>query len=124
MKVNARKASLAAAFAAVAVVVVVLVVLYCMVGPDLMKKSQAKRLAREQLIDPDSAQFRNMAVSAKGNIVCGEVNSKNRMGGYVGYQPFFVVQGKHFRFAPEENSLDFDKMTWFGGLHDCYGSRS
>ena len=37
---------------------------------------------KEQLIDSDSAKFRNQ----KGN--CGEVNSKNRMGGYVGYSRY------------------------------------
>jgi hypothetical protein len=46
----------------------------------------------DQLVDPDSALFRNEEFrsdwTAKGSFLCGEVNSKNRMGGYVGYKEF------------------------------------
>ena len=37
---------------------------------------------KELAFDPDSAKFRNQ----KGN--CGEVNAKNRFGGYTGYRRF------------------------------------
>ena len=39
----------------------------------------AAQKVKEQLLDSDSAKFRNQ----KGN--CGEVNAKNRMGGYTGF---------------------------------------
>lgn len=42
----------------------------------------AAQKVKENLIDSDSAKFRNQ----KGN--CGEVNSKNRMGGYVGFSRY------------------------------------
>jgi len=42
----------------------------------------AAQKVKESLIDSDSAKFRNQ----KGN--CGEVNSKNRMGGYVGFSRY------------------------------------
>jgi len=42
----------------------------------------AAQKVKERLIDSDSAKFRNQ----KGN--CGEVNSKNRMGGYTGYSRY------------------------------------
>ncbi|WP_053580008.1 hypothetical protein [Acinetobacter sp. TTH0-4] len=42
----------------------------------------AAQKVRENLLDSDSAKFRNQ----KGN--CGEVNSKNRMGGYVGFSRY------------------------------------
>ena len=42
---------------------------------------------REQLRDPNSATFSNVRVVG-GNIVCGEVNSKNAFGGYAGRQRF------------------------------------
>ncbi|MFW2039290.1 hypothetical protein ACG92Y_12385 [Acinetobacter ursingii] len=42
----------------------------------------AETKVREKLLDPDSAKFRNQ----NGN--CGEVNSKNRMGGYVGFSRY------------------------------------
>jgi hypothetical protein len=53
---------------------------------------------RQEMIDPDSTQFRNLRVlPGRGEdqrIVCGEVNSKNRLGGYVGFKHFVVVVGK------------------------------
>ena len=40
------------------------------------------------LLDPQSAQFRNEKIA--GGFYCGEVNSKNRMGGYAGFNRFIV----------------------------------
>lgn len=40
------------------------------------------------LISPDRRNRRNVAMA-----VCGMVNSRNRMGGYVGYQPFYFSSG-------------------------------
>lgn len=42
-------------------------------------------------IDPNSVMFRNVTShSDLWDIWCGEVNGKNRMGGYVGWKPFSV----------------------------------
>lgn len=54
--------------------------------------------------DPTGAQFRNvravdvtLKTGAQERRVCGEVNGKNRMGGYVGYQMFGgVIEGGKF----------------------------
>ena len=53
-----------------------------------------------ELNDPDSAKFRNEWIASgwtvwfvKGSILCGEVNAKNRMGGYVGYVKFSTLDG-------------------------------
>ena len=52
---------------------------------------------QDQLIDPDSALFRNVHFyppvhNAHGHYaLCGELNAKNRMGGYTGYTPFLSV---------------------------------
>ncbi len=53
------------------------------------------------LIDPDSARFRDpyaakttltkADVTKNVTVVCGEVNAKNRMGGYVGFEPYAVI---------------------------------
>lgn len=48
---------------------------------------QAKEAVRKQLNDPASAQFREVWVSDRF-FVCGEVNAKNRMGGYAGFSWF------------------------------------
>lgn len=57
--------------------------------------TQIEGVVRESLIDPASATFRNIrafdATLTDGSAyryVCGEVNSKNRMGGYAGYSAF------------------------------------
>lgn len=42
---------------------------------------------RSQMIDPDSAKFDNVEEKRSG-LVCGNVNGKNRVGGYTGQQPF------------------------------------
>ena len=46
---------------------------------------------RDIQVDPESVKFRNEFVSrvhGKPVVVCGEVNYKNSVGGYVGYQKF------------------------------------
>ena len=49
---------------------------------------KAREAVRNQLIDPDSAKFRNEETAEKGAVVCGEMNAKNRMGGYTGFAPY------------------------------------
>lgn len=54
------------------------------------------------LVDPQSAQFRNTKLSADSKFLCGEINGKNQMGGYVGFRPFAVsdnfeyIAGEYF----------------------------
>jgi hypothetical protein len=57
----------------------------------------AQKNVRDKLKDPDSANFRNVELHAgakpeAGSVyVCGEVNSKNSYGGYVGFRPFMTL---------------------------------
>lgn len=44
---------------------------------------------KAELRDPASARFRNVRTMASG-ITCGEVNAKNAVGGYSGFQKFIV----------------------------------
>lgn len=69
-------------------------------GPvdEFQAKSKARSAVAATLADPGSAQFRNLRTSRvhseQGSAlhsVCGEVNSRNHFGGYVGYQPFLYV---------------------------------
>jgi len=51
----------------------------------------AEELIRDRLFDPEAARFRNETFHkspGKTAVVCGEVNAKNRYGGYTGYQSF------------------------------------
>lgn len=52
----------------------------------------ARSAVKQQLNDPSSAEFRNEKVyhDVRGLVVCGEVNAKNRFGGYTGYKPYVV----------------------------------
>lgn len=51
--------------------------------------ADAKEAVSSILIDPYSAQFRDLYRSKDDDGVCGEVNAKNRMGAYTGYTAFF-----------------------------------
>lgn len=56
--------------------------------------------ARRNLFDPDAAKFRNI----KGN--CGEINAKNKVGGYTGYRRF--IYDKEFdSISIEGDEKDF-----------------
>ena len=57
-------------------------------------KDQAIAWLKDQMNDPNSAQFEGLEVLWRDDeqiILCGKMNAKNRMGGYVGFTPFFVV---------------------------------
>jgi hypothetical protein len=49
---------------------------------------------RTGLSDPESARFRNESISTSraGATLCGQVNSKNAVGGYEGFQRFISGQ--------------------------------
>jgi hypothetical protein len=63
--------------------------------------AQAKTTAAYDLKDPESAKFRNIVVVRDS--VCGEINAKNSMGGYVGYKRFFAVGGVVARIDNDES---------------------
>lgn len=44
----------------------------------------------ERLTDPASAQFRKLKLLRENKGLCGEVNAKNKLGGYVGFSAFAV----------------------------------
>ena len=54
-----------------------------------------KAAVAAQMFDPGSATFQTLTEKIPGFVYCGEVNAKNRMGGYVGYKRF-IAQKKHF----------------------------
>jgi hypothetical protein len=57
-------------------------------GPNAVER--AKDLAARDLRDPGSAQFRDVRTGDAGSI-CGEINAKNALGAYVGFQRFLVT---------------------------------
>lgn len=62
---------------------------------------QAENNVRYNLSDPNSAEFRNK------NGMCGEVNSKNKLGGYTGFQRY-ISAGRTVAF--DDNSDSFEDL--------------
>lgn len=58
-------------------------------------KSNLLDVVRHELADPDTAKFRGVRISSNwtpaGGMACGEVNARNRLGAYVGFQKFVVM---------------------------------
>lgn len=54
---------------------------------------QAKEAVKERLIDPESATFKIEYEDPKG-LICGQVNAKNRLGGYTGFSRFMYTGKK------------------------------
>lgn len=63
---------------------------------------------KEQLIDPSSAEFYDVKEIQVGNskFICGQVNSKNRLGGYVGRRPFIGAGSQARVQSHEDNSSE------------------
>lgn len=78
-------------------------------------KSEIKKEVTRDFLDPESARFRDiravdvtLANGKHEKRVCGEVNGKNAMGGYVGYSMFggVIINGDFQQrdfFSPCEN---------------------
>lgn len=67
---------------------------------------------KKQLKDPGSAEFRNVYFNRGADnmpMTCGEVNSKNSLGGYSGYQ-LFISAGKPELTFLQEQVPDFLKL--------------
>lgn len=88
---NATSISIIAAGAAIAGAVLYAAGIFDQDTPDHQQAVMA------QLVDPESARFRNETQNEALNIYCGEVNSKNRMGGYVGWK-------RYIAYGPRSNS--------------------
>jgi hypothetical protein len=72
-------------------------------GRKLAAIAKVKADILESLKDPDSATFRRITASADGGVICGEVNAKNSMGGYIGYRKFVNI------------GLEWDDFTFYEG---------
>lgn len=69
--------------------------------PEPTPEELAIEMVKERLKDPYSAQFRNVRLQPEAGRVCGQVNARNAMGGYVGYRWFSV------RKVPSGNTVVF-----------------
>lgn len=66
---------------------------------------EAKAIVRANLFDGASAQFSDTNYYENTNYVCGQVNAKNRLGGYVGPKRFIVsLKEKSNYFDPDREA--------------------
>lgn len=74
----------------------------------------AEQAVRAELIDPESAEFREVKTcTGDSSITRGEVNGKNRLGAYTGFEFFFVEDGRVY-FAGTDGVMEV--------MDRCYGS--
>lgn len=70
------------------------------------------------LIDPSSVQIRNLKASGDNSQFCGQINSKNTLGGYVGWTPFYASAVKsssgdiNFYFEAHRNPIGVGGDYW------------
>ena len=85
------------------------------------KMNEGERAVLAKLNDPDSAKFGESFKSKRGdNVWCGEVNAKNRMGGYVGMTRYVVdvwVEGQNdfSKVVFENTTTSVDPVDLFDG---------
>jgi hypothetical protein len=75
---------------------------------------EAQEAVKKLLNDPESARFSEVKAGKQQGDVCGMVNAKNRMGGYVGDTPFFYEKSSGYTamLHPLQDS-DF-RSLWLG----------
>ena len=76
-----------------------------------------RRVLLAELVDPDSARFRNEKVTKDGYL-CGEFNAKNKMGGYGGFTRYMahengilLIDGESNWRAPREGATDHKNLV-------------
>jgi len=81
-------------------------------GQKIAWMDKGMEAVRAKLKDPRSADFRNVFFhrgSQNVPVTCGEVNSKNSFGGYIGFQRF-VSAGQADLTYLEEQVADFPEL--------------
>lgn len=89
---------------------------------------QAREVLSDALFDADSAKLRYLrTAAARGeNLICGEVNAKNRMGAFGGFHRFIVSPKERRSFIDpqaDDNSSDLAKSHqagWDAIKGDCW----
>lgn len=79
---------------------------------DMGATAAAEVGVKRLLKDPESAQFQNerLVTTGAAPVLCGEVNSRNEMGGYTGYLPFVAGGDAAVVSGGLLNSSDFAKL--------------
>ncbi len=78
--------------------------------------SKAKTAVLGRMKDPDSTRFKEIVAvktPAGGLLVCGDVNAKNALGGYVGFKPFMWTTSGTVILLEDMKKQEFAK-AWNG----------
>ena len=59
------------------------------------------------LFDPDSARFKDLVYSKRFSAWCGQINAKNRLGGYVGWE-YFALRDRYRGLGKRPDYIDLD----------------
>lgn len=62
--------------------------------------------AEGSLFDPESAEFKDLVHSRTYDAWCGQVNAKNRLGGYVGWK-YFALRDRYRGFGKRSDYIAF-----------------
>lgn len=73
-------------------------------------KAEIIRQADIDLIDGPSARWRWDQPRLDADLYCSFVNSKNSMGGYVGWRPFYFFQGKLRIIGPRDSVIVYETL--------------
>lgn len=74
------------------------------VAAESLLAKEAVAAVRERLIDADSARFK--IDHERGRSICGQVNAKNRFGGYTGYNLFLYTRAASKDDGPTLHMFD------------------
>lgn len=70
------------------------------------------KVIKSVLTDPRAVQFENVYTSVytseSSDQVCGKLNARNKMGGYVGFKPFFVSEYDAAILGEENQDIEKD----------------
>jgi hypothetical protein len=84
-------------------------------------KNAAEEAVRSELIDPESAEFRDVeACPGDSEITRGEVNGKNRMGAFTGFEFFFVEAGQVY-FAGTDGVMEVMDRCYKSAIRTAAG---
>lgn len=63
-------------------------------APDNNFQMEVEQKVRNELRDPESAQFKDHYLYPANDVACGSVNSKNGFGGYIGFRYYAYADGR------------------------------
>jgi hypothetical protein len=82
---------------------------------------KGQHAVRDNLNDSESAKFKDLELRTYHDhlYMCGEVNARNRMGGFAGFTRFYVQLDDAMPFPFFDNDHEHDSFSQY--MSTCYG---